>query len=360
MNHSSHILIVDDTRDNLKVVGNILKEEGYNIALALDGAGALKILESTHIDLILLDVMMPDMDGYEVCEILKGKEETKEIPVIFLTAKNDTLDLIKGFKVGGVDYISKPFNKKELLVRVKNHLELWDSKQRIIEMNNTRDKLYSIIAHDLRSPLASIKLAINALSEGYLQPDSEDFGGIVEDLKTTTDATYQLLTDLLIWTRAQEETISLNPKTLNISELISDSLGLLLGNAEMKNIALENKTESNLPCYIDEVTMHTVFRNLVSNAIKFTPTGGSISLNSIKDDTHIHISIQDTGVGMSEEIIKKILNNDEHFTSSGTNQEMGTGLGMIMVNSFIKKNNCTLQINSKPNEGTNCIISIPS
>jgi CheY-like chemotaxis protein len=124
MDEKINILVVDDNKENLKVVSNYLKTQGYNIALALDGTGALEILKSTHIDLILLDIMMPEMDGFEVCKKIKKNPETKDIPVIFLTAKNETEDIVRAFREGGVDYITKPFRKEELWVRVSNHVSL--------------------------------------------------------------------------------------------------------------------------------------------------------------------------------------------------------------------------------------------
>lgn len=124
MNENVNILVVDDDRENLKVVSNFLKEKGYKIALALNGKKALKVLEDNKIDLILLDIMMPGMDGFEVCKVLKEKSETKEIPVIFLTAKNETDEIVEGFRLGGVDYITKPFKREELFARVNNHIQL--------------------------------------------------------------------------------------------------------------------------------------------------------------------------------------------------------------------------------------------
>lgn len=124
MNEGIHILVVDDNRQNLTIVSNFLKEKNYKLALAIDVNSAMKILESNKIDLILLDIMMPGMDGFSVCRKLKENKETKDIPVIFLTAKAETEDIVKGFQVGGVDYITKPFNKEELYVRVNNHIQL--------------------------------------------------------------------------------------------------------------------------------------------------------------------------------------------------------------------------------------------
>ncbi len=124
MNKKVSILVVDDNSDNLTVVGNYLKQKDYNLALAQDGKSALEIVNQHKIDLILLDIMMPEMDGYEVCRILKENPETKDIPVIFLTARTDTEDVVQGFQMGGVDYITKPFRKEELFARVNNHIQL--------------------------------------------------------------------------------------------------------------------------------------------------------------------------------------------------------------------------------------------
>lgn len=124
-NHSARILIVDDTPKNIQVLGTILRQEGYQINIAQDGLKAIQMAEKVSPDLVLLDVMMPDMDGYETCQRLKQSPETKDIPIIFLTARKEPEDIVKGFEVGGVDYISKPFNSIELLARIRTHLDLW-------------------------------------------------------------------------------------------------------------------------------------------------------------------------------------------------------------------------------------------
>jgi two-component system, sensor histidine kinase and response regulator len=124
MNEDITILVVDDNQENLKVISNFLKEKNYKIALAIDGESTFEVLEGNKIDLVLLDIMMPGLDGFEVCRIMKEKPETKDIPVIFLTARNETEDIVKGFQSGGVDYITKPFRKEELFARVNSHIQL--------------------------------------------------------------------------------------------------------------------------------------------------------------------------------------------------------------------------------------------
>jgi len=147
MNEQVHILVVDDNQENLKVVSNFLKEKGYQIALALDGESALKVLYDNEIDLVLLDIMMPGMDGFEVCKKIKSLKVLKDIPIIFLTAKSETDDIVKGFQLGGVDYITKPFRKEELLVRVNNHIQLKQARDLLRKYaNESKTSQYSMMS----------------------------------------------------------------------------------------------------------------------------------------------------------------------------------------------------------------------
>jgi DNA-binding response OmpR family regulator len=149
MSEDVSILVIDDNQENLKVVSGFLKEKGYKIALALDGNNALKVLEENKIDLILLDIMMPVMDGFEVCQKIKENEELKDIPIIFLTAKADTDDILTGFQMGGVDYITKPFRKEELYARVNNHIQLKQAhdflKKYADESRDSRNSMMSML-----------------------------------------------------------------------------------------------------------------------------------------------------------------------------------------------------------------------
>jgi two-component system sensor histidine kinase/response regulator len=354
------ILIVDDNPMNLLLTSHVLENEGYATLTADDGRIALKELEKQTPSLILLDVMMPEMDGYEVCRLINANEEWTEIPIIFLTANAQTENLVEGFKAGGVDYITKPFKGEELLVRVKNHLELADSKKMIVEMNKSRDKLYSIIAHDIRSPLSGILQTVDAIDQGYFDPNSDDFRELIHHLKIRTKETSTLLTSLLQWTRLQSEEIQLDLKQNDISVVIKSCLQLLEANAHDKDIRLIY--EDTLPgvCIYDEVSMHTVIRNIISNAIKFTPISGSITIKINQTGTELQISIQDTGIGMSDEVIKTIFERNQHFSSSGTANEQGTGLGLMLVKDFVKKNNGQIMVNSTIGQGTIFTISLPT
>ena len=353
------ILIIDDNQMNLILASHVLNSHGYSTRTAEDGKSGIAEIEKEIPSLILLDVMMPEMDGFEVCRIINQNDKWKEVPIIFLTANGQTEDLVEGFQAGGVDYIIKPFKSEELLVRVKNHLELAHSKRIILEMNKSRDKLYSIIAHDVRSPLSGILQTIDALDQGYFDPQSEDFKDIIHHLKIRTKDTNTLLSSLLQWTRLQDENVSLHFKETNIALIINSCIQLLEANATEKNIKITNYIKEDLEAWCDEVSIHTIFRNIISNAIKFTPQNGFITITASKNDSEVKICINDNGVGMSTETIQLIFEANKHYSSSGTANEQGTGLGLMLVKDFIKKNNGKIDIQSKVGEGTTFSVILP-
>ena len=353
------ILIIDDNSMNLLLTSKILENYGFRTITAESGLLGIEEIEKEMPALILLDIMMPDMNGYEVCKKIKEVEKWIEIPIIFLTANSKTDDLVEGFSSGGVDYITKPFKSEELIVRVNNHLELSAAKKTIVEMNRNRDKLYSIIAHDIRSPLSGILQTIDAIDQGYFDPCSNDFKDIIKHLRIRTKDTSTLLNSLLQWTRLQSDTVEIVKTNVNIHDLISNCIQLLDANASNKNITVSLQIPINDIAWIDEVSIHTVFRNLLSNAIKFTPVNGNIKIFSELSTGFLNIIFEDDGVGMSEGTIQKIFEKQEHHTTNGTENEQGTGLGLMLVKDFIKKNSGVLQVDSKVGSGTRFTISLP-
>lgn len=272
---------------------------------------------------------------------------------------SQTEDLVEGFIVGGVDYITKPFKREELLIRVNNHLELAGSRKKIVEMNKTRDKLYSIIAHDIYSPLSNISMVVQAITDKVISPTGDEFGEIISDLGKSTKSTINLLENLLKWANVQSNTISLSPKLVAVHSVIEECIQLLEGNARHKNISIELNIPDSIEAYFDEVTIHTVFRNLIANAIKFTPENGIIKICSSINKGFAEIMVKDNGIGMPETILNKIFKDNVHHTSLGTNKEQGSGLGLFMVKDFVEKNNGKINVKSKSGEGTEITIFLP-
>lgn len=362
------VLIVDDNKENLKVVSNYLKREGYEIALSLNAEGAYAILEENEIDLILLDVMMPGEDGYTFCRRIKKEERYNEIPVIFLTAMSDTENLVEGFKAGGVDYITKPFRKEELLARVKSHVELSKAKKSILaqanliqQINMTRDRMYSVISHDIKAPFANISMMISMISEGYLETDSDDFREILANLNYSTKETYSLLENLLNWTRSQTGNLVCVKEKVSLQDLVENSLSFISLNAENKNISINYTIDDNLMLNVDPNMMKSVIRNLLSNAVKFTDKNGQIYLSGQRgSDGQVIFTIRDTGVGMPKDRVESLFSQNLFVSTSGTSNEKGSGLGLHLVRDFSEANNGTVDVISEPDKGTTFIIKFPS
>ncbi|HPE39891.1 MAG TPA: hybrid sensor histidine kinase/response regulator [Bacteroidales bacterium] len=359
MNDKKNILVVDDNQINLQVVSNYLKESDYNVALAMNGPSALKILDSTEIELILMDIMMPEMDGFETTRKIKEHEHHKEIPIIFLTAKSQPKDIVKGFESGGVDYITKPFHGDELKKRVKNHVELYNAKKTILQYQKTRDRLYSILAHDIRSPLASISMLLDGITEKYIDTSGPHFDKLIREISLSTKDTLTLIQNILEWTKAQSNNLSITPETLSLKEILDHSIQSLTLNINEKKLQIICKIPPQMKIFADDITTQNIFRNIISNAIKFTPSGGTIEITYKESIGYIDVIVKDSGVGISPFVIEKIFKRDEHYTSKGTNNEKGTGLGLYMVKDFIKLNKGKLHVESELEKGTTFTISLP-
>lgn len=354
------VIVIDDNTVSLLLIAKILNNAGYKAIVTDDALNALEKIRVERPSLIILDIEMPDITGFELCKKIKTQDDLKDIPVIFLTANQETDTMVEGFQSGGVDFITKPFRKEELYVRVRNHIELAESRKTIIEMNKSRDKLYSIIAHDIRSPLAGILQTIDAIDQGFFDPSSELFREIIRDLKNRTNETNTLLNSLLQWTRMQDKNVALIPKMNNLYEVMKSCISLLELNAREKNISIELKLKKNFEAYCDEVSIHTVFRNLINNAIKFTPEFGKLSIYGKTGLRYMEITVEDTGVGMSNEVINKIMVENEHYTSFGTHNEKGTGLGLMIVKNFVQRNKGLLKIESAEGLGSKFTVCLPS
>jgi two-component system sensor histidine kinase/response regulator len=360
------VLVVDDSEFELQLVDFILQEKNYQTVLAGNGTDALIILETLTPDLILLDIMLPDFDGFEVCKKLKTIDKLKDIPVIFFTSLSNIDDIVKGFEAGGVDYVTKPFNTDELLVRIKTHLDLINSKRKIelqarelSQANALKDKMFSVISHDLRSPVSSIKLALDFISKGLVKPTDELFNETIKGLVKTTDEAYILLENLLGWAKSQSNILNVYPESLDLKPLASSIAGLLKLTSENKKISIENNIPEGITVFADMQMIQSVLRNLLSNALKFTPENGSIEMNALEMNTEVIISIKDSGVGISEPSLKRIFDQDQPVKTLGTNKESGSGLGLILCKDFVEKNGGRIWVESEKGKGSTFSFTIP-
>lgn len=361
------ILIVDDVAANVLLLKVLLANEKFQIVTARNGREALEQVKAENPDLLLLDVMMPEMSGFEVAEHLRNNPETEDVPIIFLTALNGASDVVKAFHSGANDFISKPFNKEELMIRVRHQISLVAAKRALIERNEelhrtitSRDKLYSVIAHDLRSPLGSIKMVLNML---IINLPPETIGAEMHELLTvanqTTEETFALLDNLLKWTKSQIGRLKICYQDTNIIEILQSVIEIFNMVADLKGISIQLDAPDRIMANADIDMIKTVVRNLLSNAIKFSRENSSIVISARTEDGNAIISVKDSGCGIAEEDQGKLLHTDTHFSTFGTNNEEGSGLGLLLCQDFVEKNNGKLWFTSKKGEGSTFSFSIP-
>lgn len=374
------ILVVDDVQSNVLLLKALLGREGFGIVYAMNGTEALEKVKSEHPDLILLDVMMPDMDGFEVAGRLKVEPKQAEIPIIFLTALNDSASVVKGFQLGANDFISKPFRREELLIRVEHQLSLVDARRIILrqteELRKTiagRDKLYSVIAHDLRSPMASIKMLCNTIMMS-IDPQTVpgDVFEMLEMTNKTAEEVFSLLDNLLKWTKSQLGKLSNVPQPIDMVGLVDGVIEVFKPIAESKLISLELDSEVEFINVIVDIEMiKSVVRNLISNAIKFshknTVVMVHVKVQDVMDENkteegngkEVLVTVSDRGCGIKNEDQEKLLNESTYFTTFGTDSEEGSGLGLLLCKDFVSKNHGRLWFTSEEGVGSNFNFTIP-
>ncbi len=353
------ILIVDDVAKNIQLVAKFLAHEGYDLFFAQSGESAIKQIEARTFDLILLDIMMPGMDGFEVCTKIKSQKRSKDIPVIFLTAKTDDEAIVKGFDIGGVDYITKPFNPTELIARVKTHLQLRNRELELQELNNTKDTLLSVISHDLRTPFFNIMSIGELLLKNYKNYDEKEIMDLIASMIEASRISHNLLENLLNWTRVQTGRILFEPENFLLDDIIRENILFVQPLAENKTIVCKEEIETGIQVFADKNMLNTIIRNLITNAIKYTSRGGEVTVETEKKKKKAIVLVIDNGVGMSVEKVQLLLNHTNFKTTPGTEQESGSGFGLVLAREFIEKNQGKLTIESTEGEGSVFSFTIP-
>ena len=360
------ILIVDDVVSNVLLLKILLTNEKFQVCTASNGNMCIEMAKSEHPDLILLDVMMPDLNGFDTAVILKKDPETQEIPIIFLTALNNPSDLVKGFQVGANDFLTKPFNKEELVMRVMHQIQLVAAKRIIVRQNeelkrtiSNRDKMYSVIAHDLRSPMAStrmvLNLAVNVVSKDIV---GEEIFGLLDKANRESEETHDLLDNLLKWTKSQTGRLTVVYQDLDLDDIVPGVVDIFRMIAEMKKIDLKYlPADEKLTVHADNDMIKTILRNFLSNAVKFTPEGKTVEVFYKREGDFARISVRDHGVGIEPERVETIFRTGE--TTYGTGGEEGSGLGLQLCQDFARKNGGEAQVESILGDGSTFSFTIP-
>ena len=360
------ILIVDDVVSNVLLLKILLTNEKFQVCTANNGTTCIEMARKEHPDLILLDVMMPDISGFDTAVVLKKEEETKEIPIIFLTALNTPADLVHGFQVGASDFLTKPFNKEELVMRVMQQISLVAAKRIIEKQNaelratlNNRDKMYSVIAHDLRSPMASIRMVLNLLVQ-TATPDvlGPELYTLLDQANRESEEVHDLLDNLLKWTKSQTGRLNVVTQDLDLNDIIPGVVDIFEMIAHTKHIKLDlQRTDQPLVVHADNDMLKTVVRNFMSNAIKFSPEDSTIEILMGTEGDFAKVSVRDHGVGIAADRIDTIFHKGE--TTYGTGGEEGSGLGLQLCQDFARKNGGDCTVESVEGQGSTFSVLIP-
>jgi len=364
------ILVVDDIPANVLLLKMMLEQSGFGVLTAQGAEEAFSRLEEEQVDLILMDVLMPGVDGFELAKQLKEHSDYQEIPIIFLTALNTSTDVVKGFQLGGDDFISKPFNKEELLVRIRYQLNMLEAKRTIkrqtAELEKTiagRDALYSVIAHDLRAPMSSMRMILNALAiKAKEQHGNEaELVDMLHSANEISEHLFVLLDNLLKWTSSQLGRLKAVPQSINLPELVEGIVEVSSIIAATKDIQLNFYPSSmtGMEVFVDIDMIKTSIRNLISNAIKFSYRGKEVDVVVKLKDGKAILEVIDHGCGISQENQAKLMNLSSHYTTFGTENESGSGLGLLLVSEFLKLNNGRVFFTSKEGEGSTFGFALP-
>ena len=360
------VLIVDDVVSNVLLLKILLTNEKFQVCTASNGKDCIEISRKEHPDLILLDVMMPDLNGFDTAVILKKGEDTKDIPIIFLTALNTPQDLVHGFQVGASDFLTKPFNKEELVMRVTQQISLVAAKRIIEQQNqelratlNNRDKMYSVIAHDLRSPMASIRMVLNlVVASASPETVGEEVYNLLDQANRESEEVHDLLDNLLKWTKSQTGRLNVVKQELELNDIIPGVVEIFDTIAATKHIKLELKSESDsLKVEADNDMLKTVVRNFLSNAIKFSPADSTIEIAMTNENEFAKVSVRDHGVGIASDRLGSIFHKGE--TTYGTGGEEGSGLGLQLCQDFARKNGGDCTVESVEGQGSTFSVLIP-
>ena len=356
------ILIVDDVVDNLNILSDLLKMKGYDTLTATSGEIALELLKDHKPNLVLLDISMPGMDGYQVCEKIKSDGATCDIVVIFMSALHELKDRLKAFEVGGIDYITKPFQLPEVLMRVENHLALARQRDEIRQLSELKDDLLRIVSHDLKSPISLLTGYIHLLVEEIteLGEPAEHLQEWLSSMLDTTDFMFSIVSGLLDISRI-EAGIPLIIKPTDLNKLLRIEVNNAKMTSEKKalNIYLD-VPEQELIVNIDEIRFRQVISNLISNAIKYTPSDGEVFVKAYIEEGSVILEVIDTGLGIPEEDMDNIfqkfyrLSDEAHLEAA-----KGTGLGLTVTRGIVEQHGGTIKVFSEVNKGSTFRIELP-
>ena len=378
------ILIVDDTIPNLELLSKMLTGEGYKVRAVSSGAMALTAAQSAPPDLVLLDIAMPDLDGYEVCLRLKDDARTRNIPILFISALDDAMDKVRAFEVGGVDYMTKPFQAAEVVARIETHVNLQRLQNRLrqanaqllaaneqllqardeaLRANQAKSVFLANMSHELRTPLNAILGYTELLQEEVKSAGLEQYASDLKKIHHSGMYLITLVNDILDLAKIEAGKTIFLVTTFDVKQMVMSVLTTERTAIEKNNNAFTTEIDPTLSKMVgDETKVKQVLFNLLSNAAKFT-SNGEVSFNARQIETNdkleIEFRVADTGIGMSPEQIETLFDPFVQANESITTTYGGTGLGLALTKQLCELMGGSIQVSSVLDVGTTFVVNLP-
>jgi signal transduction histidine kinase len=352
------ILIIDDKQKNLELISSFFSDSNYLLRTTTDPEEALQICNEFELDLILIDIRMP-VDGFHVCHMIHSSRHNAKTPVIFMAERTNVDNIAKAFRMGCRDVITKPFQIDELLSKITTHSLLHINSRKIHELIKAKDKIFSIIGHDLRSPFNSLIGFSDLLIDNLSHTDNIEAQKYAQIVNKVSIKNLELLENLLTYAKDLENDANASFEKVNVNLLLSEVIQIVQPQALLKNIRLMQVFGQNEFTMGVKDLLATMIRNVLSNAVKFTPNNGNVTLSTKLVGNTIQIIISDDGIGMEQVYVDSLFDYEKKFSKEGTNGEVGSGYGLILSQEIATKHNGSIAVNSTPGEGSTFILSLP-
>ena len=363
------VLVVDDNEVNRDILSRRLKREGHTVTEAGDGRQALEAINANSFDLVLLDIMMPEVDGYQVLEQLKGDDTQRHVPVIMLSALDEIDSAVRCIGVGAEDYIPKPFNPVLLKARVDACLEkkrLHDQevsyRRQLEEVSLAKSLILSTVSHELKTPLTSIISQVYLLLKRRerVGPLNERQEGHMETIQRNSLRLKALIDDLLEISRIESGSLELTIKEFELQQEIEDVIEGMRGQISERQLSVALDVPSGLKIAGDSLRFTQIITNLLSNACKYSPVGSTASITVTEKQGGIRVDVSDTGIGMSEFDLSKLFCKFFRADNSFTREVSGTGLGLFITRHLVEAHGGEIWVESEEGKGTTFSFTLPS
>ncbi len=365
-----NILIVDDTPDNLRLLSEMLSKQGYSVRSAISGTAAFMAINTKRPDLVLLDINMPHWDGYAVCQRIKASESTCDIPVLFLSAYHEAIDKVKAFQVGGLDYITKPFQVEEVLARVNTHLTLSQTQRELQqakidalraleqekELNRLKSEFISLVTHDFHTPLVSIQGYISLLRQHCPSLAVETQHRYFSKIESSVDHLMYLLEQVLLIGKSESGKLQCYPTDFDLKELCHELIESLQLQDDLHPIEF-SYIGNNSDVELDQALIRQILINLLTNSIKYSPEDRPIRLIIERKEDTIVLQVEDQGIGIPAEEQAHLF--ELFHRCSNVQSIRGSGLGLAVVKTCVDAHNGQIQVTSQIGEGTIVTVTLP-